>query len=313
MGAAIAAAVITAAATGYGAYEQNKASKRAGAPIKLPGKDEFDRAYGDVPHAALFQPVDIDQTVLDGILASRDALPEISKLMRSSGNLISKDAINRASALIPNYRSSIDAYGSAANSLLKGEIPYEDVLGIINDRAGLSGTIGIPGTATNATLKDLGLSRLDAIKTGGGMFQDLVNLADKVSPRSNYITPKDFLISPQERVQTNLLQNQLMQQSQQSAFNLAAEGDPSRRAELEAQLGVLGQTGGGGGGSNNAAYAQAATQLIGGLGQLYNTGYGMTPYGGYNSRWGANNASTYGNAGVSYTPEMGYVPIPQTV
>ena len=268
---AIAAAVIAAAATAgtavYSSQQSKNAAKKAREASMVSSPDAR-KAFGGKPHAALYEPVNIDKTQLDSILSNRAALDDTSQLMKTGNNVITQDALRRASALIPGYRQSMEAYGAGAGALLHGEIPYQDVLGIIGDRAGLAGKLGIPGTAGNATLKDLGMSRMDALKTGGGMLQDMVGIAERVSPRNDYLTPKEFLISPADRVKTNIAQNELLQQSQQNYENLKAGGDPAARATLEANLAAQGNRGGNYSAAITAA-AQGASELIGGIGQYY--------------------------------------------
>lgn len=276
--AAIIAAIASAAATGYGAYSTSQAQKKAAAganaSIKIPGADKFQGAYGDVPRAAMFDSVDIDAETIKGLLANRENLPLIKQLLQQSNNVVTKDALARATKLIPGYRDSMNAYGTSTNSLLKGQLPFDDVLDIVSNRSGLNASLGTPGTGGNATLRDLGIGRLDAIKTGGGMLADMVSIAEKVSPRASYSVPRDFLISPMDRVQYQLVQNQLIQNSEQNRLNAEAAGDPSERARLEAQLGILGQTHAGAAiDPLGAALASAGPQLASSIGQWY-TGRG---------------------------------------
>lgn len=235
---AVGVAVVGTTASAISANQKAKAAKKAG-NIKLPSAGEFDDAYGDVPKAALYEPVDIDQEQLAALIGNRENLPAMNALMKDSNNMVTVDALRRASKLIPGYRQSMDAYGAATGDLLRGNLPYEDVLEVVRNRADLSNTLGVPGTAGSATLRDLGISRLDAIKTGGGMLQDMVNIAERVSPRASYLVPRDLIVPPGARIETALLQQQLRQQSEQNFNNLAASGDPSERARLEAELGTI--------------------------------------------------------------------------
>lgn len=237
---AVGVAVVGTTVSAVSAHQKAKAAKKAG-NIKLPSKGAFDDAYGDVPKAAIYNPVDIDQEQLAALLGNKENLPAIQQLMRGSNDLVTADALRRASKLIPGYRASMDAYGSASGDLLRGNLPFEDVMGIVRNRADLTNSLGVPGTGGPATLRDLGLSRLDAIKTGGGMLQDMVNIAERVSPRASYLVPKDLMVSPGQRIETALIQHQLQQNSEQNFNNLAASGDPSERAALEAEMGVAPQ------------------------------------------------------------------------
>lgn len=233
IGVGVLAAGATAGATYYSNKKQKDATKAASA--------QAGQAYGRIPDAAKYKPVNINFEQLEAIFRNQDALPAITGLLKNSNKFITDDALRRASKLIPGYRDAMATYGRAGNDLLNGRLPYEDVLGIVSDRNELTNSLGIPGSGINGTLKDLGLSRLDGIKAGGGILKDMVGIAETISPIGRNTTPQSFMLSPQERINYGMQQNQLIQQSQQSANNLAASGDPAAYAQMQLQLAQGGQ------------------------------------------------------------------------
>jgi hypothetical protein len=160
-------------------------------------------------------------------------------------------------------------------------------MGIVSNRNEMTNALGIPGTGTNATLKDLGLSQLDAVKAGGGILKDMVGIAETINPVGRRMSPQSMMISPQDRIRMTMEQNQLIQQSDQNKYNLGASGDPTAYAQLQLQLAQAG---------NDAAaikgYANAANQAIGGVGGAFG---GMGGSGGW-----AGNTSVMPGAAPSY-------------
>lgn len=193
----------------------------AAAPYLSGGSDGGSVA---TPEAAQYEPVDFAQTQLDTIFDNTNALPSIKTLVNRTNTFITNDALKRADKLIPGYRSSMTALGGAANDFLLGRVPFEDVLDIVGNRSALTSSIGTPGTGTNATLRDLGMSRAGAIQQGSGLLGQMVNIAETVSPRSTYMNPQSMMLNPLDRIRLEMEQNQLIQQSQQNANNLEAIG-----------------------------------------------------------------------------------------
>lgn len=299
MGAAIAAALIGVAGTAYGAYSQQQAAKdaAAGSQSALQGGE-----FGEVPQAALYEPINFNEEQRYAIGANLDAMNRIKQLVNVTNPFITKDALRRVRDLVPAFTQSMRQMGSNTTSLLSGQLPFDDVADIVSDRASLGGGIGTPGTAGPATMKDLGLSRLDAMKTGAGMLGEMVNMAETISPRGSYINPREMFVSPLDRIRLEMEQRQLEQQSTQNYYNLEASANPNEAAALQMRLG-LAQTGGGGG-NDIAGYASAAQQLIGAVGQ-----------------WGQRQpaaavptvVSTPNNQPYSYNADLGWTPVAQPV
>lgn len=179
--------------------------------------------------------------------------------------------------MIPNYDENMRLEGMATNSLLNGNLPYDDVLDIVAKRGEAGNAMGIPGGSAPATLRDLGLSRLDAIKTGAGLMKGMVDIADQINPVGRQMLPQSMFLNPMDRINAAMQQNQVIQQSDQNKFNIEAAPTPSEA--LRAQVALSGQLNGGGGqGAAVGGYAQALQGLISGLGQAYK-GSGGTGYG----------------------------------
>lgn len=294
--------VVSTAATAYGAYSQNKAKKEAAA--RAQGATTKGLEFGEKPKAAEYMPVDFSKEQWDTIEANLNNLRGGGRdLLAETNGTIDADALKRAVKFIPNYQQNMRLEGEASNSLLSGRLPYDDALDIVANRGSLTDAIGTPGTAAPATLRDLGLSRLDAIKSGAGLMQGMVNIAEQVNPVSRRMRPQDMYVNPTDRIRLRMEQNQLIQQSDQSRNNIEAGLPPSDSAAtqlaLAQRLGVIG--GGPVGGSDNSGYAQAAASLISGLGGLY----GGSTAGSLNTA----GAGARGNYGSSYVGSFGQTPV----
>ena len=322
MGAAI-AALIAAGGTAYAANKSASAA-RAGAPNTKKAISDLRNGdlLGDVPDAAPYEQINLSEEQINSILANIGALPNMQHLVSSTNRGITKDALDRAKRMIPGYMNSMRTMGSNAEDLLSGRLPFEDVMDIAGDRNSMTGALGIPGTGGAATLKDLGLSRMDAMKSGTGMLGDMISMAETVSPRGGYMTPQSMMVSPMERIKMQTEQNTLDQQSRQNANNLAAQADPTDLAIAQLLTGQSLVGGGGAGvrGGGDASWVPAATDaargLVGGVSKWGNQqGYWGSPPqtsgGGYYSDRAMWKAAPYA-AGSSYTDGIGYVPTATT-
>lgn len=321
----VAGAVVAAGSAAYGAYSKGEAEKDA-ANSRVPSDSLIARAAGTVPKAAEYMPVDFSKEQLAGIGANQGALQSAIDLSRGTNNFLTNDALRRISKMVPGYSAAMQKMGMNANNLLSGRLPFNDVLGIAGDQSGLTASLGIPGTAGPATMRDLGLSELQGIQAGGGMLKDMIGMAEAINPIGRSLTPQSMFVAPTDRLKMTMEQNQLVQQSNQNKNNLEAQGDPEARLRLGLQtsgalsgytgpdpgmtaintgigslgsmaagMGGMGGMGGGGGG-------------MGGLGSLFGGGGGAggqpNASGFFNTQAGAQNYYSRGASG--YSPQVAY-------
>ena len=205
--------------------------------------------FGRRPVGIPYEPVKIGKSLQRSINQNKKfGLPAALDFATAVNDRFSNDVLRlnlgRARTLYPGYDSAVDSYTGATKDLLEGRLPFEDVLGIVSDRQSLSGAIGVPGGAGAATLKDLGISRLGAIETGAKMFQSfLTTQANAVSPIPQLVRPDQIfnytMLTPETRLNADITQAQLKQQSLQSAEFLAAGPDPAAQALFGAQYQAL--------------------------------------------------------------------------
>lgn len=205
--------------------------------------------FGSVPQAALYNPVspvDFGQVQLDTIKQNLKALQPAENLSAQTNQFNLGQAQDRINALVPNYQTNLNQMGKVTQDLLLGRLPYSDILDITNNRSSLGASLGVPGGTANATLKDLGLSQLSAETTGANMFETMLQGAQQVMPTSSLMSPSSQFYDPTTMANLNLQQNaqsieqaQLEQQSQQSAYNLAASPDPAAASLFNLQASLI--------------------------------------------------------------------------
>ena len=206
------------------------------------------------PLAALYRPVDINESQANGILGNQENLGIAASLSGSTNEYVTEQALQRISALFPGARDNIAQIGENTSALLRGELPPDVVSGIIRDTQSMGGQLGTPGTTGPNTLRHLGLNRLQAVQQGQSMFSSFVDLANRsISPLANQVTPQQSFLAPSERIRADLLQAELEQQGRLSSAVLAAQPDPAAagifNAELQSQLVAAGLTSAGSSGA----------------------------------------------------------------
>ena len=197
--------------------------------------EEASAIFGSRPEAVLYEPVDLTDSLLQTIAGNRAALPGATALTGGINRALTDQALERINRLYPNYAQTASNVGSAAEALSRGELPFEDVMDIVSNRSSLAASLGTPGGSRPATLRDLGLSRLEAINAGNSLFQQMVQSASEIDPITRHSSPQTFMLDPATRLTADITQAENVQASGQSAANIAAMPDPVARglAQLE--------------------------------------------------------------------------------
>lgn len=235
---AVVSSILSGFASAGSAVRQSAAGQRSKRATER-AVDELN--IGEKPEAAEYKPVDFTAEQLASIQGNIHNLDAASKLAVDNNKYVTANDVRRASDLIPGYKSLMMQLGADASPLLRGELPYDDVLGIVSGSTGRVGSLNIAGTAGPATARDLGLSRLDAIGKGAGLMQQMVQTAQTISPVDRQMTPQMSMLSPADRIRWNMEQNQVIQQSDQNRNNIEASVSPTDYAKQVMRLGLAGQ------------------------------------------------------------------------
>ena len=265
---------------------------------------------------APYKPISLAGSQKDAISANQGNLEQILGLVGETNKATIRNDLSRVNQLFPDYQNTLNSLSSSAASLSSGQLPGDVLQNIVGNRAGTSGAANTFGGGGPATLKDLGLSSLDAINQGQSMFQNILQAADQfVSPISRQTAAPQFFTSPQESTGLNLQQAQLQQGSEQNINNLNAQADPGANLLMQLQLargsgqaGALAQIGGLGqpvvpstAGLLGQSFAQPISNAISSFGQQnngFNQGFGsFSNQGGFNPQQHNTNANYYNTFG----------------
>lgn len=291
MSVATIASVVAIAGTAYGAYSTSQNNKRAKAAAAGGGDvsgliDDYDASavFGTKPKAAEFvnkayNPVDYGEVQNKTINDNLGSLPDILKLITQINSINRADSALRVETFAPGFGQNLRTMTDSARALVGGQLPYQDVLDIVSDRQELGNTLGTAGTYGAATLKDFGLSRLQAMQTGAEMMSRIGNLIESIDPVASRSRAQDFTLSPTQTVPLaqadaqfgasyDQMERILKQQSEQNKYLLEAAPDPAERgmfgAEFAARTGQpVDAAGGGGGWASSVNWGQLASQIYG--------------------------------------------------
>lgn len=265
-----------------------------------------------------YNPLDYASVQGDTIAGNRANLPSILGLTDAINGALRNDSSMRIEQFAPGFGDNLKTMTNAAKSLVAGRLPYEDVMDIVSNRQGLGNTLGTAGTFGNATLKDLGLSRLQAMQTGSEMMSRIGNLVEAVDPIGQRSRPQDWTLAPTQTVPLKQADNQfaasydqmeriLAQQSEQNANVLNAAPDPAGRGLFGAEYAM--NTGTPFGGATGGGFDWSG--LISGIygayrqSQLNGGGSGGTGGGGTQQRYNPDSDWSW-NSGANNTPPNGW-------
>ena len=196
--------------------------------------------FGDVPDLPDYIPVDLTQSLLDTLRGNQKAFPGAAKLAAKVGEANLDIDLDRARKLLPGYDDIVKTQSENIAALTRGELPFSDVMDIISDSAQLSNRMGVAGSGigTNATLRNLGLSRLEAQQTGQNLFQSFMqNAAQAISPLSRQGDVRDSFMTPAQRAQLDIQQRVQQFNAQTAQAHAAAMPDPAASQMFLAQVG----------------------------------------------------------------------------
>lgn len=197
----------------------------------------FRPAYGSVPEAILYEPIDAEDSGISAIEDSLAAVPAAKRYLEAANRIMEQDSIVRLMALDGRYVCSADIVSCTINELLKGMLPVDSVVELMKDGAELAAMNGRIGNTHDMTMRDLGIARLKAQAAGRAEHrQHLQSLNRDVSPIADRVSIRDFTQTPAQRISLALTEAQLIQASLQNQANAAAAGDPTKYAELQTQL-----------------------------------------------------------------------------
>ena len=210
---------------------------------------------------------------------------------------------------IPGYDQLISQASSNIGSALKGEISQDVQSQLQRSSAGraLSGGFGAgSGVGRNLSARDFGLTSMQIQNQGLAQAQSFIQ-QQRTTGMAQPFSVSSMFITPTQRINLSLQENQFQYQRDMAAAQVAAQADPMMAAiggslsnigGMAFGSGMGGMMGGGGGGGGQGGGGGGGFTInmggggygIGGSGGGYypqgrSSGYnpyGQNPYGGYN-------------------------------
>jgi hypothetical protein len=308
--ASVAGAAISGAANASSARgaEKSRMGAQAGAAAYLDklrnsGSAYLAEAFGSRlnPEEFLYNPVDLTQSQLDTIQGNLSAIPGAVRMQDRVNPAIWRNDQNRIRSLMPGFDAARDSYVGTMASLQAGQLPFSDVQDLINTRASGSGVLAAPGGSRNATLRDLGMGRMDAMREGNSMFGNFVQISQQISPVERQFNPQEMFFTPQQRADADIQQATLEQAGRASAEIARAMPNPAENALVNAQM-ALNASNIANPGSGASPWSSALS-ILGGATSAYGSarsmqGMGDNSFGGYSPQ-GWMGSSTAGGRPVS--------------
>lgn len=186
------------------------------------GRFGLDDIFGTKPEG--IDPISVNEGLSRNISQiRRQGLPSALEFTGDINQQFSDETLRlnleRITNLVPNFRTQTGQINTVTEDLLFGRLPFDDVLDIVSDRQSLAGVLGTPGGQTSATLKDLGLARLDAIGQGFSMFTQFAQtLQSAISPTPQFARGDELLpfasLTAAQRVQGELATTAALQNAE---------------------------------------------------------------------------------------------------
>lgn len=232
-------------------------------------------AFGSKPKVPELTPISATAEQQATAQGNLQVLPEATKLASQVDQFKSDEIAKMLGAVLPGYQAMLAKGASNAAALMSGQLPSDvtrSVTDAANARAVAGGFGGESGLAHNLTLRDLGLTSLEAENMGLSQFTSLLSSAKSVTPM-----PFDFttaFLTPGQRMAFDAQQQEAAFRRNWLDAQVASAPDPSTLAMLKyggavgddiatlvaggmgaggmagAAGGMMGGGGGGGGGSS---------------------------------------------------------------
>jgi len=196
----------------------------------------LDENAPSTPQAAEYVPVDCCEVFRDTIacnIQNCDLAEELADLVNSKH--LEKD-IERMMFIDNKYQEKADLISCQVADLLNGKLPTSDQVESAEDSCGRAMYAGSLGGACRTRRQDLGISELRANREGFERELAFRQSNDRISPIERQFDLRSTHKNPAQAMQWALLQAELIQQSLQNVYNLAAVPDPTIFDRINARL-----------------------------------------------------------------------------
>jgi len=155
------------------------------------GSNQANRRNNKLNAIANTPGLDTTKTATEAINGIFQNLPGAEGIA-SQTNQFNQDQLDSIlESIVPGYKAGQSQRAKNSEALLRGELPADVASRVERKAAERSAAGGYGGSraAANLTLRDLGLTSLDAMQAGDRMFQGQVS----GTPRANLVNPLDWV------------------------------------------------------------------------------------------------------------------------
>lgn len=228
-------------------------------------------AFGSKVQVPQIKGINADTVQQQTAQGNLNVLPQAQQLAGQINAFNAQQMQGLIDQLLPGFKSNLATAQASAGDLMAGKLPGDvvrSVTDLANARA-VGGGYGGSGLQHNLTLRDLGLTSLQAQQMGLNQFGSILGMAQGITP--NLYNFSTAFMTPGQRLQFEQQQQSLMYGRDLVAAQAAAAPDPSMVATIKYAgslgddvssfgAGMLGglmggggaKGGSGGGGYNNA-------------------------------------------------------------
>jgi len=202
-------------------------------------------AFGTVPDAAEFVPIDNQEELYANINDNLQNLPAAERLIVAANRMNENNDIARLLRFSPDALHQAQQNSTTILRLMHGHLEVDTLVDLTTDQAENAAFTGRTGNTRRSTARALGLRRMDMVRLGRQEMSRQADWSEKVSSTRRQLSIQDFVSTPSQKIGLQLSLAQLIQQSLQNKNNADAAGDPTKFAEFQGKMqmatAVLGQ------------------------------------------------------------------------
>jgi hypothetical protein len=263
---------------------------------------------GRKPKVPELKPINFEQEQANAIRQNIAALEPATKLAEKTTSAEQSLLETQLRRAIPGYDQLIQQAGKTIGSRLRGEVDQDvqsQLQRAVAGRAVGGGFKDASGIRTNLLARDFGLTAMQIQNQGLAQAQSFIQ-QQRTMGMAQPFSVSSMFITPTQRINLSLQENQFQYQRDMAAAQVAAQPDPMMAAiggslsnigGMAFGSGMGGMMGGGGGGGQGGGGGGGFTINMGGGGYGVGGGgggyypqgrssgynpYGQNPYGGYN-------------------------------
>ncbi len=196
----------------------------------------FKGAYPDIPVPARLIPPDPQEVQFNQMVDNLKNMPRSAEYMSAANHWHRINYAARAEFLSPGFANSFYRHMRQVESLLDGQMPIDEAVGVTSDVAENAAMNGRIGNTCRTTSAAMGIRRIQMQALGREELARRVTMMQGVSPVETEVTVDSLMLKPERRLTYALELAQLLQNDLQNANNAAAQKPPHLMAELQTRL-----------------------------------------------------------------------------